>query len=62
MRLHLLLEPVQHCVARQHLRHAGFKFAAPADGGEEYAILQLDTVYRHVHLRHVYGMSARPYG
>src|SRR5205823_4414047 len=27
--------------------------AALADGGDEFAILQLDAVHRHVHLRHV---------
>src|SRR5262245_24077675 len=46
----LLLEFVQRAVARQHLRHAGIRFALLADGGEELAVLQLDAVHRDVHL------------
>ena len=33
--------------------HAGIGLAAFADGGEEFAVLQLDTVHGHVHLGHV---------
>src|SRR5574337_181867 len=44
----LLLQPVQHLVALQHLRHARIRLAPFADRGEELAVLQLDAVHRHV--------------
>ena len=47
------VEFVQDLVARQHLRDRCVRLAAFADRGEELAILQLDAVHRHVHLRHV---------
>ena len=49
----LLLQVVQDLVARQNLGDARVRLAALADGGEELAILQLDPVHRHVHLRHI---------
>ena len=35
----LLLELVQHLVARQHLGHAGVGLSAFTDGGEEFAVI-----------------------
>src|ERR1700722_19498813 len=44
----LLLQAVQHLIARQHLGDARVRLAALADRGEELAILQFDPVHRHV--------------
>src|SRR5213082_2426371 len=44
----LQLQAVQHLIARQHLGDARVRLAALANGGEEFAILQLDSVHRHV--------------
>ena len=46
----LLLQLMQHLVARQHLRHRCVGLAAFADGGEEFAVLQLNAVDGHCHL------------
>jgi hypothetical protein len=46
----LLLQLMQHLIARQHLGHARIRLTPFADGGEELAVLQLDAVHAHVHL------------
>ncbi len=49
----LLLQIVQHFVAGQYLRNARIGFAALADGGDEFAVLQLDAVHRHIDIGNV---------
>jgi hypothetical protein len=52
----LPLEAAQCLHSRQALREAGIRFAVLADGGEKFAILQLDTVRRDIDLRHIDGI------
>src|SRR5512145_3298434 len=47
-RLELLLESVEHLVARQNLRDARVGLPSRADRREELAVLQLDPVHRDV--------------
>src|SRR5690349_3747150 len=50
LRVDDLLELAEHMHARQQLLQAGVRLALAFDGGDELAILQLDTVHRDVDL------------
>src|SRR5580704_13332378 len=50
---HPSLEVVEYPITGQHLRDTGVGFAALADRGEEFAVLQLDAVHADVDLAHV---------
>ena len=49
----MLLELAEHAHAGQHLRDAGIRLALFLDRSEEFAVLELDTVHRHIDLRQV---------
>jgi hypothetical protein len=52
----LALETAQRLHRGQALRQAGIRFARFANGGEKFAILQLDAVRRDIDLRHFDGI------
>src|ERR1700678_2299259 len=49
----LSLQTIQDLHGRQALRDAGIRFAALANGREEFPVLELDAVHRYVHLRDI---------
>src|ERR1700676_5382530 len=52
----LPLEVAQCLHREQALRETGIRFAAVANGGEKFAILQFDAVHRDADLRHIDGV------
>src|SRR3954447_11416306 len=53
LRIDDLLELAEHVHARQHLLKAAVRLALLLDRLDELAVLELDAVHRHVHLRYV---------
>ena len=49
----MLFQRIEHAVARQHLRDRAIRLAALTDRGDELAVLQFDTVHRHIDFRYV---------
>src|SRR5580692_2801690 len=53
LRIDDFLKLAEHVHARQQLGEAGVRLALFPDRGDEFAVFELDTVHRHVDLRHV---------
>src|SRR6476660_1603122 len=53
LRVDDLFQFAKHVHAGQHLREARVRLALLIDGSYELAVLELDTVHRHVYLGHV---------
>lgn len=51
--LELLLQRMQDLITRQHAGHAAVGLTAFADGGERFAVLQLDAVHADIAVAHV---------
>src|SRR5262245_39141679 len=53
LRIDDLLQTAEHLHGRKYLRQARIRLALRLDGGDEFAILELNAVHRHVDLRQV---------